>query len=122
MRKRREIAKRELKWVKKEKTTNDNGYTHASQSGFYNTSAWRRTRQYVLANEPFCRRCMETGRGMTQATLVDHIVPLEDDVSLGYELDNLQPLCDLCHRIKTNKDKQLRNIKKAESLMDYLEE
>jgi hypothetical protein len=51
-----------------------------------------------LANEPLCRRCLETGI-TTAATVPDHIKPL----ALGGTDDdtNIQCLCDPCHAIKT---------------------
>jgi 5-methylcytosine-specific restriction protein A len=73
-------------------TANERGYD----------ADWQRLRLAVLSREPFCRRCAAEGR-TTGATLVDHIVPIRAG---GARLDdaNLQPLCVLCHAIKTADD------------------
>lgn len=55
---------------------------------------WRKIRLAVLRNEPKCRRCDEP------ATEVDHV---DGDVG-NCDLDNLQPLCGRCHRLKTQKE------------------
>lgn len=62
-------------------------------------------RRQVLQKEPLCRTCR--ARGIVRvATECDHIVPLwdggEDTVA------NRQPLCDDCHREKTNAENALR--------------
>jgi 5-methylcytosine-specific restriction endonuclease McrA len=39
------------------------------------------------------------------AVLVDHIKPItEENIELFFSYDNLQSLCDSCHRSKTRKD------------------
>lgn len=57
---------------------------------------WLKIRRQVLLEEPSCRLC---GR---VAVTVDHIVPKarggSDDRS------NLQPLCDLCRKMKDKRD------------------
>ena len=67
---------------------------------FYNSKAWRELSKLVL-NESFyvCRMCGG------EARLSDHIVPIKVDWSLRLTKDNLQPLCDACHAIKTGEDK-----------------
>jgi len=83
------------------------GYTPASRAGWYNKKVWRDTRCHVLANEPLCRLCTAKGR-VTPAVLVDHITALTgttaSDWFLFLDLDNLQPLCQKCHRAKTRAD------------------
>jgi len=109
-----------MKWEK----SGDKGYTHASQEGFYNTQKWRKTRNYIIANEPLCRECLSQGM-VRPATVVDHIVPVDDSPELAYEFTNLQPLCDRCHRVKTNRDRgkcSATNLKKGQDLMRELEE
>lgn len=68
---------------------------------------WQQTRLMVLRREPWCRRCMTRGI-WTLATLVDHIVPLPQGPRLSVE--NLQPLCDVCHVAKTAEDAARRHI------------
>lgn len=55
-----------------------------------------------LAAEPLCRMCAAEGR-VTAATLVDHIVPIEDGGAVLADA-NLQSLCIPCHGIKTADD------------------
>lgn len=62
---------------------------------------WQQVRLMVLRREPWCRRCKARGI-WTIATLVDHIIPLPEGPRLL--LENLQPLCDPCHKVKTAED------------------
>lgn len=63
---------------------------------------WQRLRDYHLRAEPTCRMCAAVGR-VERATMVDHIVPINDG---GARLDesNLQSLCGACHAKKTQAD------------------
>ncbi|WP_288395447.1 HNH endonuclease [uncultured Vagococcus sp.] len=72
---------------------------------FYNSKAWRQLSKLVL-NESYyvCRICGE------DATLSDHIIPVRVDWSLRLSKDNLQPLCESCHAIKTKKDKEMYGL------------
>lgn len=65
----------------------------------YNKSAWKRTRNHVLSEEPLCRECKKKGK-IVQATDVDHILPISEGGN-PWDLDNLQPLCSSCHKRKT---------------------
>ena len=65
---------------------------------FYDTKEWRDCRKYILEREPVCR--MRCGR---MATMVDHIVRLEDG-GAPFDTANLQPLCDSCHNSKRGKE------------------
>ena len=71
---------------------------NASQRGYDWT--WAKVSKYVRTNEPVCRHCKNV-----LATMVDHIVPLKQGGD-RLALDNLQPLCNSCHAIKTAKDKR----------------
>jgi len=63
---------------------------------------WQRIRNQTLSGEPLCRICLAAGRTVP-ATVVDHIVPLQDGGT--HARDNLQPLCKTCHdSIKTPAD------------------
>jgi 5-methylcytosine-specific restriction protein A len=61
---------------------------------------WRRVRNAVLHDEPFCVVCKAVGV-VQLAQDVDHVVPLAHG---GARLDraNLQPLCRECHQAKTS--------------------
>lgn len=66
---------------------------------FYTSRAWKRLRVVVLREHPFCVECLKQKR-YTPATVVDHIVPINQG---GAPLDeaNLQPLCSSCHNKKS---------------------
>jgi 5-methylcytosine-specific restriction protein A len=60
--------------------------------------AGQRDRKQVLAEEPFCRLCLE--QGLYVATdVIDHIVNLAEGGSDDRE--NKQGLCNPCHDAKT---------------------
>lgn len=63
-------------------------------------AAVERRRQFLYSN-PLCAECGRQGR-VTAATVPDHITAL---VNGGDDTEeNLQALCDECHRVKTAKD------------------
>ena len=69
----------------------------------YNTTRWRRVREQVLQGNPLCVNCETLGL-LTVAQMVDHIEP----VRLGGEfwaMDNLQPLCNSCHGVKSQSER-----------------
>ena len=62
---------------------------------FYQTSAWRNTRNAFMAAHPYCIECGKP------ANVADHKIRIADG---GSELDwsNLQPMCSSCHNKKDN--------------------
>lgn len=71
----------------------------------YNSKSWRQLSKLVL-NEYYyvCRMCGG------DATLADHIIPVRVDWSKRLDKDNIQPLCESCHAIKTKEDKNKYNM------------
>jgi 5-methylcytosine-specific restriction endonuclease McrA len=65
-------------------------------------AAWRKLRKWILSIEPLCRPCKQEGRFIA-ATQVDHIIPRADGGTDEYP-ENLQPICDDCHRMKTARE------------------
>ena len=61
----------------------------------YNSARWKKLRMMHLRRFPLCTQCLEQGIN-TPATDVDHIVPHNGNLSLMYDLDNLQSLCRPC--------------------------
>lgn len=69
-------------------------------------AAWRKQRLALLREQPLCRICLSAGRTVP-ASVVDHIVPLNDGGT--NTTANLQPLCKRCHdAIKTPADVRAR--------------
>lgn len=60
--------------------------------------AGQKIRAQVLAEEPFCRRCLAEGKRV-RSDEVDHITPLSQGG--GNERSNLQALCKPCHDAKS---------------------
>lgn len=66
--------------------------TSSSARGY--GSRWRKLRALKLAEQPVCEACRRA-----MATTVDHIKPKARGG--GDEWENLQSLCDPCHKAKT---------------------
>lgn len=66
-------------------------------------SAWEKTRKVILERDRFLC-CVCNAKGFTtMASQVDHITPKSAGGSDSY--DNLQAICDPCHKQKTKNDK-----------------
>ena len=66
---------------------------------FYRSTQWRDARAYVLMRDRYlCRRCG------APATDVHHVVRLTpdniDDPKITLNPDNLESLCDTCHKVE----------------------
>ena len=77
---------------------------------WYSLKVWAALRREVLSAEPWCRWCAAAGR-RTPAVIVDHVKPHCGDWDLFISLDNLQPLCQVCHNRKTLIDKGIGHQK-----------
>ncbi len=65
---------------------------------------WQRYRKFFLQNNPFCVACTRLGK-ITVAEEVDHIVPVLSASDPNFwASSNHQPLCSLCHKVKTATD------------------
>ena len=64
---------------------------------FYNSTAWRKCREYVLKRDNYlCQRCLR--KGIIQAAdVVHHKEHLEDNPAKALDPENLESLCDACH-------------------------
>lgn len=70
---------------------------------FYSSTRWKKARDMHRAAEPLCRHHKQAGQ-IVAAQMVDHIVPIARG-GAPLEDSNLESLCYLCHRRKTEKDK-----------------
>ena len=71
-------------------------------AALYNTVQWRKLRQQILREHPYCTNC---GISSKETTLeVHHKVPPKGNIELFYDENNCIPLCSQCHRIETNKE------------------
>ncbi|WP_179988384.1 MULTISPECIES: HNH endonuclease signature motif containing protein [unclassified Acinetobacter] len=57
---------------------------------------WQQYRLRFLQENPLCKFCKEQGK-VTEATVVDHIIPHQGDKQLFWEASNHQALCKFCH-------------------------
>ena len=73
-------------------------------------SRWRKARVRFLKAHPVCVKCLEQGR-LTQATVVDHIIPHRGDQQLFWNESNWQPLCKSCHDTKTMTEDRYQKFK-----------
>lgn len=65
----------------------------------YNNKRWRQLREQVLRRDGYlCGYC-----GADGANTVDHIVPLKQDPSQAYNLDNLITACVSCNSGKRDR-------------------
>jgi len=73
---------------------------NASQRGY--DARWQKARLAFLADNPLCARCKEASPPrITEATVVDHIIPHKGDQSLFWSVTNWCSLCTRCHDSKT---------------------
>lgn len=82
----------------------------AAQRGY--DGRWRRERQEFLRatvlrqrlrEYPCCETCLANGK-ITQATVVDHIIPHRGNYELMWDRENWAALCGSCHNVKTAKE------------------
>ena len=88
------------KILREEKRERNREYNRARPAAhaFYNSSSWRRLREYVRRRNPLCAECLKHGI-VTQGVIVDHIVPITEGGAM-MDIKNLQVLCPACHNKK----------------------
>lgn len=65
----------------------------------------QKMRRRHLRDEPLCRECKRAGY-VTQAIIVDHIIPLGTPGGPGDVPSNRQSLCFPCHNAKTGRERK----------------
>lgn len=73
-----------------------------SHHAFYQSTKWRKLRNWYIQSHPICEECERKGI-VTPGYFVDHIKPLRQGGDF-MDPDNLQTLCRPCHASKTNKE------------------
>lgn len=79
--------------------------------GTDNKSKWDRLRRRVL--ETYGERCMRCGE-KDIALEIDHIQKWTHRPDLRYDIDNLQVLCTLCHRWKTEQEEHGTSVNRLD--------
>lgn len=64
---------------------------------------WAKARRVFLGRNPFCAEHQRDG-GLKLATVVDHIIPHRGDMTLFWDVENWQSLCESCHNAKTRRE------------------
>jgi len=66
---------------------------------FYKSPQWKRLRAVALRRDEYlCRRCKRYGRNR-EATVVHHILHVDEYPDKALRLDNLISLCAECHNL-----------------------
>lgn len=85
-----------------EQRNNRQMFTKRGKSGqyhqLYESVEWRKRRALFLKKYPVCFICG------AKATIADHIIPHRGDLTLFFDDNNLQPMCQRCHSRKTMKE------------------
>ena len=64
---------------------------------FHKTIKWKSKREKILKRDEYmCRECKRYGK-TTEATMVHHVIPLDQRIDLGLNSKNLISLCKVCH-------------------------
>lgn len=82
------------------KTANKSGKKSGDVQKWMNSARYRNLRKNWIKGK-FCVKCIEDGRPLARATVLDHIVPHKGDYGLFWDKGNWQPLCATCHNRKT---------------------
>jgi 5-methylcytosine-specific restriction enzyme A len=88
--------------AERNKKRNDNDNRPPSSERGYDW-LWNKLRDRYIKNNPLCAHCLKEQR-ITDAQMVDHIIPIAVRQDLRLSEDNLQSLCLSCHTIKTQQD------------------
>lgn len=118
------------KWNNKSKGY-DHKYNHEqrnrnevkrNQYAFYRSKLWVALRRRILDRDKYlCQYCLASRQLTPNSKTVDHIIPVEVDIFLKAEENNLATICRSCHALKTRweqsyygtgKNNQLKPVKK----------
>ena len=70
----------------------------------YSSARWKKLREFVLRKcSHLCETCLRNGI-YTNATQVDHIIPVYQRPDLFWDEDNLAGICNSCHAVKSKEE------------------
>ncbi len=90
----------------KAKATSDKLYnkTKRQNQEFYSGARWKNKRLVILNRDAgLCLNCLREGR-TTIGNTVHHIIEINEDWELRYVDDNLETICDICHKKEHGND------------------
>ena len=88
-------------WVKERSDRPHGNRPHQKQ---YHTTKWRNDRAAHLAENPLCVKCLEEDGRHVEATVSDHIDPVEQGGDM-WDWKNRQALCSSHHNRKSGSEK-----------------
>jgi len=96
----------------------------SKQDTFRNSRKWQLKRKEILVNANYlCELCFSKNKLVYDNLSVHHITPLEADIGLALENNNLIVLCSRCHSLaekgKISKNELLLLAKKRETKSPY---
>lgn len=71
--------------------------TDRAEHDFYQSKAWKATREAYLLDHPYCEEHRKQGQ-FVPAMLVHHIKAVKPYPELALDVTNLRALCEACHR------------------------
>lgn len=73
----------------------------------YDSSKWKKVRELALIRDLFlCQECLRNGIE-TKGDTVHHKIELSEDITLAFELDNLETICRSCHNKHHGREKEI---------------
>lgn len=96
-------------------------YDIDKRNKFYQSKEWKDLRQVALHRDNFmCQYCKVQGRVRTGNT-VDHLIPIEADMTKIRDINNLVTSCPQCHKLKTNWEHEYYGTGKNHALTGAVE-
>jgi len=81
----------------------------------YSSRQWIKLRDLKKALSPLCEECLKLGiiqPWVHSQSVIDHIIPVANNIELAFDIDNLQHLCKSHHGIKSGKEAAQRRKNK----------
>lgn len=101
---------------KQARQDNDRYRLTADERGY--DKQWRKVRAVKLQNDPLCEHCAKNNK-ITIATMVHHVMTINERPDLRLVLDNLESICAPCHAA-IHRDMKHEPTKRTEAHPEYL--